>query len=131
MGGVTPPQFRFDPFCMGGSTPHRFRKNVDRKTIINRVPRAPPWLIFIGNTEQDMGNPILRTPRPGDPYLYELCPPEIFRKIGILGGRPTPLVHDPIRMPKNVGGTPPILPGGDGNRTGGEASSFLQRKFMS
>ena len=54
----------------------------DKKMAINGVTRAPPGLIFIENTKQDTRNPILRTPRPGDPYLYELCPPEILPTFG-------------------------------------------------
>ena len=68
----------------------------DPKMVINRVTKAPPGLIFIENTKQDTRNPILRTPRPGDPYLYELCPPEIFRN---------------FRKIRNSGGVPPLIAG--------------------
>ena len=76
----------------------------DPKMVINRVTRAPPGLRFIENTKQDTRNPILRTLRPGDPYSYQLCPPEISRKFQIFGGhgvrmRVPPLIrrcHDPI-----------------------------------
>ena len=62
--------------------------------LIKRVPRAPPWVIRNQNTEKDTLNRLVMTPRPGDPYLYELCPPEIFRnfrKIRNSGGVPPPL----------------------------------------
>ena len=37
---------------------------------------------------------MVMTLRPGDPYSYELCPPEIFRNFGFLAVRPTHEVHD-------------------------------------
>ena len=68
----------------------------DPKMVINRVTRAPPGLIFIENAKQDTRNPILRTPRPGDPYSYQLCPPEISRKIQIFGGHGACMTVPPL-----------------------------------
>ena len=70
------------------------KENFGPKVFIKQVPRAPPGLIRIQNTEQDTLNRLVMTPGPGDPCLYELCPPEIFRKIRIFwgegGGYPPP-----------------------------------------
>ena len=48
-------------------------------------------LVLMENTKQDTRNPILSTPRPGDPFLYELCPPEKSIKIQISEGGTPPL----------------------------------------
>ena len=54
------------------------KENFGPKIFIKQVPRAPPGCIRIQNTEQDTLNPMVRTLGPEDPYLYELCPAEIF-----------------------------------------------------
>ena len=69
--------------------------------LIKQVPRAPPGLIRIQNTEQDTLNRMVMTSRPGDPYSYELCPPKFSTKkrILIFGGH-LPLKRvaaDPIK----------------------------------
>ena len=67
-GGVPPP----NSTLMYGRGNH--------KIVIRQVPRAPHGLIRIQNTEQGTLNRMVMTPRPRDPYLYLLCPPEILQK---------------------------------------------------
>ena len=66
------------------------KENFGPKIFIKQVPWAPPGCIRIQNTEQDTLNPMVRTPKPGDPYLYRLCPHEFFDFFGFLGVHPTP-----------------------------------------
>ena len=92
MRGGTPQKFWADD---AGGNPPKILDSAGPNMVINDVPRAPQGLILIENTKQGMGNPILRTPRPGDPYLYELCPSEILPKIWKFIGVPPPMVRRP------------------------------------
>ena len=64
--------------------------------FIKQAPRAPPGLIRNQNTQKDTLNRLVMTPRPGDPYSGQLCPPEIFkifRKIRNSWGVPPPMIR--------------------------------------
>ena len=80
---------------------HDSKQGRDPEIVIQQVPREAPGLIGIQNTESDTLNRMVMTPRPRDPYLYELCPPPKFH--------PYVREGDPKIVIKQVPRAPPRL----------------------
>ena len=82
MEGTPKPQDRCLYKFLGDT--HHSGQGRDPEIIIKRVPRAPPGLIRIQNTEQDTLNRMVMTLMPGEPYLYEICPRKFLQILDFL-----------------------------------------------